>query len=265
MPLGGALASLTSMVTSAAHWRLMFLVGGLVPLALTPVLQWTLQETESFVGRAVPAGAASSGAESVRAGSFAAILAGGRALTTLLLWVSSFLGLLTLYLLLSWLPTLLIGDGLSNAQAAAAQVAFNLGGAASVLVVGRLLEGRIRTPAIVLTCAAVPLFLHLLARAPPRWELVVVIVFALGCAVIATQGVLYAFAPQSYPTRIRGVAMGAVVAAGRVGSIVGPKLGGLLKAAGHGSAQLLTDIMPLVIAGSVAVLLFALGRRPAET
>ncbi len=46
----------------------------------------------------------------------------------MLLWVSSFLGLLILYLLLSWLPTLLADEGFSKAQAAGAQIGFNLGG-----------------------------------------------------------------------------------------------------------------------------------------
>ena len=80
-------------------------------------------------------------------------------------------------------------------------------------------------------------------------------------------GFLYSSAPRIYPTLIRGVGVGAAVAFGRVGSIVGPKLGGTLKAAGHGSSQLLLDILPLVILGSVTALAFAWhtarGRMPA--
>jgi hypothetical protein len=53
---------------------------------------------------------------------------------------------------------------------------------------------------------------------------------------------------------------------GRIGSIVGPILGGTLKAAGHSSSQLLMDLLPIVIAGSVAALLLTWrthGQRPA--
>jgi AAHS family 3-hydroxyphenylpropionic acid transporter len=53
------------------------------------------------------------------------------------------------------------------------------------------------------------------------------------------------------------VGLGAAVAVGRVGSIVGPKLGGTLKAAGHSSGQLFADILPLVVLASVAGLWFA--------
>jgi AAHS family 3-hydroxyphenylpropionic acid transporter len=64
-------------------------------------------------------------------------------------------------------------------------------------------------------------------------------------------------APPSYPTTIRGVGVGAAVAAGRIGSIVGPKLGGALRAAGQGGAQLFLDILPRVIVGSICGLLLA--------
>jgi AAHS family 3-hydroxyphenylpropionic acid transporter len=72
-------------------------------------------------------------------------------------------------------------------------------------------------------------------------------------------------APGPYPTAIRGVGVGAAVAMGRIGSIVGPKLGGALKAAGHGYSQLLMDLLPIVIIGSVCALTLAwyTPRRPA--
>jgi AAHS family 3-hydroxyphenylpropionic acid transporter len=76
----------------------------------------------------------------------------------------------------------------------------------------------------------------------------------LGCAVLAGQAFLYAMAPVSYPTLIRGIGVGAAVAFGRIGSIVGPKLGGALKAAGHGPSQLLMDLVPIAVVGSICAL-----------
>jgi AAHS family 3-hydroxyphenylpropionic acid transporter len=64
-------------------------------------------------------------------------------------------------------------------------------------------------------------------------------------------------APISYPTRIRGMGVGAAVAFGRIGAIVGPQLGGMLKAAAHGPSQLLMDLLPVVIAGSLCALWLA--------
>jgi AAHS family 3-hydroxyphenylpropionic acid transporter len=174
-----------------------------------------------------------------------------------LLWISSFLALLLLYLLLNWLPTLLVTDGLSHAQASAAQFGFNLCGAIAAVSMGYTLAGRRRAPAVILTFVALPILLAALARAPANVAMIMVLVSCLGCSVIAAQAFLYATAPVIYPTSIRGVGVGLSVAMGRVGSIVGPKLGGYLKSAGHGPSQLLTDLLPLVVLGSVCALLLA--------
>jgi MFS transporter, AAHS family, 3-hydroxyphenylpropionic acid transporter len=96
-----------------------------------------------------------------------------------------------------------------------------------------------------------------LAKAPADVGYILLNVFLLGCAVVAAQAFLYAMAPIAYPTSIRGVGVGTAVAVGRIGSIVGPKLGGYLKSAGHGPAQLLMDLLPLVIVGSICALLLA--------
>jgi hypothetical protein len=69
--------------------------------------------------------------------------------------------------------------------------------------------------------------------------------------VLAAQTFLYALAPLVYPTWIRGMVVAAAVAVGRIGSMLGPKLGGVLKAAGHGPSQLLMDLLSIVIAGTV--------------
>lgn len=259
MPFGGAVAALLSMLNAPAHWRLIFLVGGVAPLLLVPVLLRASQESPAFarVAHAAPAAHPGAGVERSKAGSFLAIFAAGRALPTVLLWVSSFLGLVTLYLFVSWLPTLLAGNGLTKAQAAGAQVAFNTGGGLAALVMGQLLETRLRNAAIVVAFLAVPSFVLLLGRGPAEFAVVLGSAFALGCAVLAALGFLYATAPTCYPAPIRGVGTGVAVAVGRLGSIAGPKLGGTLQAAGHGTSQLLNDIFPLVVLGSVLGLAFA--------
>jgi MFS transporter, AAHS family, 3-hydroxyphenylpropionic acid transporter len=250
MPLGGAVVSFMTMLTSSEQWRLVFIAGGLAPLLLVPLMLWALRES--------PRGEPSSveRADAVPPGSFIAIFRDGRALPTVLLWVSCFLGLLTVYLLLSWLPTLLVGMGFSKSQAALAQIGFNVGGALAALLLGRLLEGRWRAPSIIVTFIAAPILIYVLSQAPSAAGLVVIIAFSLGGALLAAQGYFYASAAGVYPTSIRGVGTGATVAAGRLGSVVGPKLGGFLKAQGHGSAQLLGDLVPLVVLGSIAAFAF---------
>jgi AAHS family 3-hydroxyphenylpropionic acid transporter len=109
----------------------------------------------------------------------------------------------------------------------------------------------LRNLSVVAALVASPLLLFFISEAPSNFTLVLMITFALGGAVLAAQGFFYAAAANLYPTPIRGVGAGATVAAGRLGSIVGPALGGLLQSAGRGSSQILSDILPLVILGSV--------------
>lgn len=246
-PVGGAIVSLVSLLVIATHWRWIFVVGGIAPLLLTPVMAVWLQESATFRG---------STPEVTRADAWS-ILRAGRAPWTLLLWCSFFLGLLTLYLLLNWLPTLMHDAGMTRAQAAATQIGFNVGGALAGLTMGHLLEGPLRRLSIVTTFIALPTLILLLAKAPVELMLIGSIVFLLGCAVIAAQAFLYAQAPSGYPTLIRGIGVGAAVAIGRTGSIVGPKLGGALKAAGHSTSQLLLDVLPIVILGSLCALWLA--------
>jgi AAHS family 3-hydroxyphenylpropionic acid transporter len=260
-PFGGAVASLISMSIEPTHWRWIFIAGGVAPLIIAPIMLAKLRESPAFerMHDALALAGSPDGrtAENPRPGSFFAIFSAGRAIPTLLLWVSFFLGLLMLYLLLSWLPTLLVGNGMTKPQAAAAQIAFNVGGGLAALLMGQVLEGRLRRAGVVATFLALPALILLLSRAPPQVGLTVLIVFALGCAVLAAQAFLYAVAPACYPTSIRGVGVGAAVAFGRIGSIAGPKLAGLLKAAGHSYSQLLTDLLPVAVIGSVTAIALA--------
>jgi AAHS family 3-hydroxyphenylpropionic acid transporter len=266
MPFGGALVSLFSLLLAATQWRWIFVLGGVLPLLLAPLMLFGLEESAGFrTAKRHAALAGAAGTTLPRSGGFAAIFGGGRAISTLLLWASFFLALLLLYLLLNWLPTLLVSDGLNRMQAAGAQIGFNVGGGLAALLIGYSLGGPLRDAAVLLTFVALPLLLLALAKAPAEVFIITLTVFLLGCAIIAAQAFLYAMAPVAYPIPIRGIGVGAAVAIGRIGSIVGPKLGGVLKAAGHGPAQLLMDLLPIVVLGSACALWFAWHTRRAAT
>jgi AAHS family 3-hydroxyphenylpropionic acid transporter len=250
MPFGGAGASLLSLMMDASHWRVIFIVGGVIPLILAPLMAIGLPESAEFQRvRQAP--------QALRTGSFFALFDESRALRTLLLWAAFFLELLLLYLLLNWLPTLLVSDGFTRVQAAGAQIGFNLGGVFSAVLIGYLLGGRLRNVGVIVIFVVLPILLVSLAKLPAEYSLIASAVFLLGAAVLAAQAYLYATAPNTYPTQVRGVGVGIAVAMGRIGSIVGPKLGGRLKAMGHGPSQLLMDLLPIVIVGSVCALWLA--------
>ena len=150
---------------------------------------------------------------------------------------------------------------MTRQQAAFAQIIFNIGGAVAALSMGSLLVGRWRMPSLVATFIGVPLMLYVLSTIGREFLVASFVVFLLGLAVLSLQAFLYSTAPASYPTWIRGVGVGAAIAVGRLGSIIGPKLGGWLKALGHGSSQLVLDLLPIAIIGSVFALILALTIR----
>jgi AAHS family 3-hydroxyphenylpropionic acid transporter len=268
MPFGGAVVSLLSMLIASVHWRQLFILGGIAPLIVAPIMAAHLRESQAFektlaAEDAVGSPAAGSPAAGSPAAGFLSVFAQGRALRTLLLWAGFFLGLLTLYLLLNWLPILLRGIGLDKRHASLAQIAFNLGGSIAALFVGKLLDGAHRRGTAIVVFAALPLSLGCLALAPQDSTLIVFIVLVLGITVLASQVVMYAMAPQCYPTRSRGVGVGTAIAVGRIGSIVGPALAGVLVARGLPTSQLLLSLVPVtLIAGICAItLVWVMPRR----
>jgi AAHS family 3-hydroxyphenylpropionic acid transporter len=237
MPVGGALASLTSLIGSGPQgWRVVFLLGGLLPLLLLPLVARRLPDSERAAS--APSGDAN----------FAQALFGEhRAVTTLLLWLGQFFILLTVYLLLNWLPSLLIGRGLSRNDAALMQTLFNLAGAGGAVVAGHLMDrGRWRLWTAAGLHGAAILCLLAVAAATLPLPLWLCLSAGLGVTVLGCQSILYGLAQSSYPRALRGSGVGAAVAVGRSGSVLGPLLAGLLLSAGQSASQVLLALLPVM-------------------
>jgi AAHS family 3-hydroxyphenylpropionic acid transporter len=258
-PLGGALASVVSLLVPTAHWKTIFVVGGLLPLIVAPIITAYLRESEAF--SRLRSDTALAGAE--RPGLFA-FLEQGRAGRTFLLWASFLLSLLTLYLLLNWLPTLLASNGSSRTQVAISMIGFNTGGFLSTVYIGIYLETRLRRGGVLATFVGMPLLLLLLAHSTGQGVPVSLIIAALGAAVVASQGILYSYAPQIYPTRNRGTGVGFAVGMGRIGSIIGPVFGGSLVGSGLSASAVLTGLLPVVCVGSVCAISLAWRQPPVQ-
>ena len=74
---------------------------------------------------------------------------------------------------------------------------------------------------------------------------------------MANQAVLYAIAPLCYPMTARGTGVGAAVAIGRIGSLVGPLLAGVWLGAGKGAGDVLQHLVPILLVGAAAALVLA--------
>jgi len=239
MPAGGAVVSLIARAAgSALPWRTLFLIGGIAPLLLVPVVLVLLPETRPAHGKELDRNLAR------------ALFGGGRGLATLLLWAAFVLTLVVLYLLLNWLPTLVIAKGLTPADGAAASLSFNL-----VSIVGSLLLGFVvdrsgfRWP-LAATYAGLAAVMLAMGAASGAVALLA-LSGAAGFLVLGAQYALYAWAPTLYPPQVRAAGAGAAVGVGRFGSIIGPLLAGQLREAGFTAGQVLGVMAPVVVAAGL--------------
>lgn len=243
LPSGGALASFAALAGGADDWRTVFYLGGLAPIAVAPLLLWRLPESRELLTRAPQEAGSSPGR---------AAFGEGRARATVLLWVAFFLSLLTMYLLLNWLPTLLIGKGLARSEASLVQLSFNVLGALASVAAGLLMDHVRLSLAVVGIFAATAVSLLLLAGAPPLLAASMLVGGLVGMTMSATQTALYAMAPRAYPVEVRGTGVGAAVAVGRLGSAVGPLLAAALLAAGGTPQEVLVWLAPAILLSGLA-------------
>ena len=250
MPLGGALASAVSLF-GGADWKAIFYLGGGAPLLLAPAVALLMIDT--IAGR-------ETAARPPARDPLHALFGQSRLASTLLLWVGFGFTLLVLYLLLNWLPSLLVSRGFSKPQSAMMQIVFNLGGAAGSAGVGWLIDGRRRVAAIIGSFLMTPIFLLGLAVGVSSLPGELAIAAILGVGIMSNQAILYAMAPWCYPVEVRGFGVGAAVAVGRFGSLVGPLIAGQLVGAGQNAEQVLLHMLPILATGAGAAII--LGLRP---
>jgi AAHS family 4-hydroxybenzoate transporter-like MFS transporter len=151
----------------------------------------------------------------------------GRARSTVLLWIIFFMSLLNLYLFASWLTTHVREAGLSVTTAILVNTMFQVGGIFGA-VFGWMLDkaGPARTIFTAYLIAA--LAIACISFAEANLGMLTLAVFAAGFGIIGGQNGANALAALSYPTHIRSTGVGWAIGIGRVGSIIGPGLAGIL-------------------------------------
>ncbi|CAN0624884.1 3-hydroxyphenylpropionate/3-hydroxycinnamate:H(+)symporter [Burkholderia multivorans] len=260
MPFGAALAAAIGIVSvSPAGWRHVFYVGGVGPLLVLPLLAFWLQESGQFV--AAQSRIANASAE---AGAAHALWGEGRAATTAALWVSYLGTLVVLYFLLNWLPSMVMTRGLTHAQSSFVQMMFNVGGGIGAVGIANLMDrfGRRRT--VFGMYVGIALALTVLTESRDATWLACGALLC-GLFLVGGQSVLYSLASAIYPTRVRGTGVGAAVAVGRLGSILGPFVAGQLLAMGQSTTMLMASSIPLVVVAACAALtVVARDREPAQ-
>jgi MFS transporter, AAHS family, 4-hydroxybenzoate transporter len=248
--LGAATGGLVAaQILESMGWPAVFYIGGGLTLLLVPFLVASLPESIRFLAL-VPAKASQLAATLTRIdptldlrqisvtpqplqGTMRRVhelFAAGRARLTILLWVVYFMSLLDLYLLANWLPTAIHASGLSVGTAAVASAMLQIGGIVASFLLGPLVDrfGAFRVLPVVYVFGA--LCIATIGYAGDAVALVFATVFGAGFAIVGAQNCNNAVASLLYPTEARATGIGWALAVGRIGSIVGPSIGGLMLA-----------------------------------
>jgi AAHS family 4-hydroxybenzoate transporter-like MFS transporter len=270
--LGGLIAAA---LIPAFGWRAVFVVGGIAPLLLAPYLAYALPESVRFLvlsgdtsGRVAatlnaifPQQRFSSDARFVvhepklLGMPVAHLFSEGRTVVTLLLWVVFFASLLNLFFLASWLPTVVHDLGASFSLAAVVGAMLQVGGVVGTLALGRLID-RFSFQALALTYFFAAIAIAGIGGSGHSIPLVTVAIFFAGFCIVGGQIAANALTAECYPTAVRSTGVGWALGIGRVGSIIGPLVGGELLAL-HWDARSLFFIAaaPALCAALAALLL----------
>ncbi|MCD2187329.1 MFS transporter [Actinomycetospora soli] len=220
----GAVAAslLGALLVSSLGWQFMFVVGAVPALVLVPLMARRLPADAAPVAREATAG---------RKNPVGDLFRSGYGVATVAFWVASFMGLLLVYGLNTWLPEIMRLAGYELTQALFQLLALNVGAVIGLLVGGRVADRIGVRPATITWFAVAAVFLALLSIRLPGAAVYVAILLA-GVFVFSSQVLVYSWVGRIYPAAARGTALGSASGVGRLGAISGPAFTGALVAGG---------------------------------
>ena len=223
--VGAVAASLLgALFVATLGWQFLFVAGALPALALLPVLAAKLPRDTPPVARAATT-------RETRVNPVRELFRAGFAGPTIAFWVASFMGLLLVYGLNTWLPEIMRLAGYQLTAALYQLLALNVGAVIGLLVGGRVADRIGVRPATITWFVTAAVFLALLAVRLPGATVYVAILLA-GIFVFSSQVLVYAWVGRVYPATMRATALGSASGVGRLGAIAGPAVTGALVAGG---------------------------------
>lgn len=247
--LGAVLGGLVSAAMIPAFgWRSVFYLGAALPLVMAALMYFHVPESLQFMvlrgsklnrvadylsqiapGFAGDANTKYQVAEADQGGvPVGELFRQGRSVITVLLWIVNFMNLLNLYFLSNWLPTIAASAGLSTETAVLVGTALQAGGVLGTVLMGPIIDRigfyKLLMPSFGLAAITIALIGQPGVTLPVLFLLVAI----TGFCIVGGQPAVNALAATYYPTSLRSTGIGWSLGIGRIGSIVGPVLGGEL-------------------------------------
>ena len=269
MPLGISLPGLVAgAVVPLLGWQGILLVGGLLPLGVALAALAIMPESPKYLverrGDAVGARKAvrrlrpdlaigedtrivtATAATTEQRGSARLLFAGSLAVATPLLWICQAANQMANFFSLTWLPTLLQAAGATTAEAGANASLFALGGLGAGLLLLFVIDRLGAVPLVAMFVIGAPLVAGM-ASTTLDPGLHAAVIAGAGLCVTGINFSLTALLPIFYPTAIRSLGTGWTQAAGRLGALAAPVVGGILLARDIPVAEL--TLAPAILMG----------------
>ena len=280
--LGSALGGIVSaQVVAVIGWHGILVLGGVLPIvlffALLAVLpespRWLVrrQRPQAEIRRTVSAmtGERYADAEfwlddpaATQKGSISQLFAGRQLTITLMLWVVFFMSLLIIYLLSSWMPTLLNHRGIDLQHASWVTAAFQVGGTLGALMLGVLMDKFNPFWVLAVSYALGAVCIVMIGLSENGLWMMALAVFGTGIGISGSQVGLNALTATLYPTQSRATGVSWSNAIGRCGAIVGSVSGGMMMAMNFSFDTLFFVIaVPAAISAVVLTLLTLVVRQ----
>lgn len=243
LPVGAIFVAGLAMLITDIQWQTLFLIGGLTPLLLIPFMAMILKDkprVEKQVStEAVP-------------GMAQVLFKQQQYKHTLPLWVGFFFTLMINYILISWLPNLLMQQGLEKQQAFLVMLVFQVGAVVGTLGLGYLLDRLKLWQMAVIIYSGLFVALSLLFTTTSIPLLILAGVMG-GIFSTGGQSILYGISPIFYSGLGKVTGVGSAISLGRLGAMTGPLLTGKILALGLGTTGILMASLPAVVVSAVAV------------
>lgn len=251
LPVGGIIAAVSAKVLLADHgFRLLWSFGALALVTVVPLAWWVVPDL-TRTARPAADEAVGSARDLIRP----------RALPALaLLSSANFAGLLLVFGLNTWLPTLMRNAGYSLGSALTFQVLLNvgavIGGLSGSALADRLGSRWVATGFFGVAAIAI----YAMSETPPTGAMWLA-AMAAGAGSIGTQIVLFGYVATHYPDAVRATAVGITSGIGRLGAVCGPTVGGWLISNGASFGEAFAFFAAVAALGALACVAVPTRRR----
>ncbi|WP_333501489.1 aromatic acid/H+ symport family MFS transporter [Kluyvera genomosp. 2] len=283
--LGSALGGIVSaQLVAVIGWHGILVLGGVLPLvlffgllaALPESPRWLVrrQRPQAQITRTVSAMTGERYEETefwldepaaTQKGSISQLFAGRQLTITLMLWVVFFMSLLIIYLLSSWMPTLLNHRGIDLQHASWVTAAFQVGGTLGALMLGVLMDKFNPFWVLAVSYALGAACIVMIGLSENGLWMMALAIFGTGIGISGSQVGLNALTATLYPTQSRATGVSWSNAVGRCGAIVGSVSGGMMMAMNFSFDTLFFVIaVPAAVSAVMLTLLTLVVRRPSR-